>query len=562
LLDCGSSFPSSLGPILSFIHVPSVLKSRLVSSEVYGGDLDATIRGLDAGQKIFNRYRLTKILGRGGMGIVWLARDEELERDVALKFVPELLVLDRAVLMDLKRETRRSLELTHKNIVRIYDFIHDDFSGAISMEFIDGDTLSNLRADRPSKVFEPAELHDWLDQLCDALNYAHNHVGVVHRDLKPPNLMVNKRDQLKVTDFGIARSLSNSMSMLTQGAGTSGTLLYMSPQQLDGERGSHLDDIYSLGATIYESLTSRPPFYAGNIDRQVREKIPPSMAQRRVELEITGNPIPKNWETTVAACLAKSPTKRPQSISEVANRLQLGTASVDLEPAQRMRLFKPATAVVVALAVLALAILFVRGLRERETPKVNQVSPPEPSPIPAASQNDDVERQRAYLHKMLAQSLDTALNSTPSPKPLAAFSPAIPPFKPSVPIVSHEFDGKWKGADFKLPWTATIVITNGQSATCTEQLTERLRADHWNDVLAPYNRTRTITRRWTAESQRVEPTFSGLNIYWKDWTLQLKPTIPLSALAEKMKTAPSTAWGFTRNGSDLVTGSWTFHRSN
>src|ERR1041385_8335991 len=137
--------------------------------------------------------------GRGGMGVVWRARDEELERNVALKFLPELIVHDRAVLGDMKRETRRSLDLTHKNIVRIYDFVHSDQSGCISMEYIDGDTLSNLRADKPHKVFEPHELVDWTSQLCDALDYAHNHARIIHRDLKPANLMVNQRGDLKIS---------------------------------------------------------------------------------------------------------------------------------------------------------------------------------------------------------------------------------------------------------------------------------------------------------------------------------------------------------------------------
>src|SRR5437868_4498219 len=134
------------------------------------GELDQTIRDFSGGQKVFNRYTLIKTLGRGGMGVVWLARDEVLEREVALKFLPDLVVHDRAVLSDLKRETRRSLELTHKNIVRIHDFVHDENSGCISMEYVDGDTLSNLRADKSRKVFEIDELSDWMAELCDALN--------------------------------------------------------------------------------------------------------------------------------------------------------------------------------------------------------------------------------------------------------------------------------------------------------------------------------------------------------------------------------------------------------
>src|SRR5262245_60789295 len=97
----------------------------------------------------------------------------------------------------------------------------------------------------------------------------------------------------------------------------------MSPQQLEGERGTPVDDIYSVGASVYELLTSRPPFYSGNIDRQIREKVPPPMLQRRQELEIEGEPIDANWEQVVRSCLAKDPTRRPQSVSEIADRLEL-----------------------------------------------------------------------------------------------------------------------------------------------------------------------------------------------------------------------------------------------
>src|SRR5437762_5885713 len=99
----------------------------------------------------------------------------------------------------------------------------------------------------------------------------------------------------------------------------------MSPQQLEGERDTQLDDIYSLGASLYELLTSRPPFYSGNVDRQIREKIPPSMTQRRKELEIDGDsePVDEIWENVVRRCLAKDPAKRPQSVSEIAKTLSV-----------------------------------------------------------------------------------------------------------------------------------------------------------------------------------------------------------------------------------------------
>lgn len=284
-------------------------------------DLGVTVRGFSAGQKVFRRYSLVRILGRGGMGVVWLARDDELEREVALKFLPELVLHDRALLDNLKAETRRSLELTHRHIVRIYDFVQDQDAACISMEYIDGDTLSQLRARKPNLVFAPAELRRYVAELCEALEYAHTRARIVHRDIKPSNLMVNSRDEMKVADFGIARSLTDSVSMLTKTRHTSGTLVYMSPQQLEGERTSPLDDVYSVGAVLYELLTSKPPFYRGQIDHQIRTKPAESIAERRSELGIDEPPVPAAWERTVAACLAKNPSDRPQGAQEIARAL-------------------------------------------------------------------------------------------------------------------------------------------------------------------------------------------------------------------------------------------------
>src|SRR5215469_8908031 len=282
-----------------------------------------TARDAGSGEVVFGRYTLVKVLGRGGMGIVWLARDEELERNVALKFLPDLMIQDHALLDQLKHETKRALELTHPHIVRIHDFVHDERSGCISMEYVDGETLSNLRAEREHQVFEPDEIAGWVGQLCEALDYAHNHAKVIHCDLKPANLMVNQRGDLKITDFGIAQSLGDSVSRLTAEQDRKGTLVYMSPQQLNGERCTHLSDIYSLGATIYELLTSKPPFYSGNIDRQICERVAPTMTERRKEFNIEPASVPQIWEKVVADCLAKDPSRRPQSTVQVAQHLQL-----------------------------------------------------------------------------------------------------------------------------------------------------------------------------------------------------------------------------------------------
>lgn len=362
-------------------------------------DLGQTVRGFAAGQRILNRYTFVRILGRGGMGVVWLARDDELEREVALKFLPELVVHDRAVLDELKRETRRSLALTHHNIVRIYDFAQGDECACISMEYVDGATLSSLRVDRPDKVFEVEELGLLMQQVCDALQYAHAQARIVHRDLKPSNVMVNARGDVKVADFGIARSLTDSVSMLTMARGTSGTLAYMSPQQLDGERVSELDDIYALGATLFELLTGKPPFYSGQIDRLVREKVPPTIAARRADLEVTSKAsIPPHWEEAIAACLAKDPAARPRSASELKERLlSPARPSVPSSPGPPPSSSKPEADVapekvswmrkhlvlvvsaIGAIAFLIAGIVWLVGIRTRdETPAVA----PQPSPAP------------------------------------------------------------------------------------------------------------------------------------------------------------------------------------
>ena len=362
--------------------------------------IGATSREFASGQKVFGRYTLVRVLGRGGMGIVWLARDEELEREVALKFLPELMIQDHAVFDQLRRETKRCLELTHPHIVRIHDFIHDDRSGCISMEYIDGETLSNLRAEKEQRVFEPDEIATWISQLCDTLDYAHNRANVIHCDLKPANLMVNQRGNLKISDFGIALSLSDSVSRLTLEQGRSGTLVYMSPQQLNGERSTHLDDIYSLGASIYELLTSKPPFYSGNIDRQICERVAPSMTERRKELDIEPASVPPIWEQTIAACLAKDPSRRPQSAAEVAQRLQLTPAKTRTRVAAGKRSNRKALLIagIAALSILVLAGLYFGPFKRQAKPKPQAAAAiPEKSIAVLPFENRSEEKANAYF---------------------------------------------------------------------------------------------------------------------------------------------------------------------
>ena len=276
--------------------------------------------GGTAGTKVGGgRYCLKRLLGRGGMGIVWLAHDERLGSNVALKFLPAQIRYDAAALDDLRRETARSRKLTHPNIVRIHDLYEAPEEEAfISMEYIDGRNLADLRVEQSSRVFTWSFLKPLVTQLCAGLEYAHSE-NIIHRDLKPGNLMLEAKGRLKLADFGIARAMSDTMNG-TSISQTSGTVLYMSPQQMDGDPPRATDDIYALGATLYELLTGKPPFYTGNIVHQVRNVSPRPMHERLAELE-HANEIPANVEKVILSCLSKNAAERPQTAAEVSRLL-------------------------------------------------------------------------------------------------------------------------------------------------------------------------------------------------------------------------------------------------
>jgi hypothetical protein len=302
----------------------SQFHSNLIPVTQHGDLFEAnTVRGLQPGATLFGRFVLRRVLGQGGMGIVWLAFDTQLEQDVAMKVLPDLVMHDPEAVTDLKRETRRSLQLNHHHIVRIYDFNQDETGAGISMEFVDGKTLSSLKSERAQSCFDVADIAPWVEQICDGLSYAHQTAKIVHRDLKPANIMLSHDGTIKITDFGIARSISESMTRVSMRHASAGTVVYMSPQQANGDRSSASDDIYALGATIYDLLTGKPPFFSGNIQHQLENITPPPMWEQRERLERTGQPIPELWERAIAACLEKEPQSRPATVSDLAAMLEL-----------------------------------------------------------------------------------------------------------------------------------------------------------------------------------------------------------------------------------------------
>lgn len=439
-------------------------------------DFGQTIRGFTEEQKVFGRFTLLRVIGRGGMGVVWLARDQTLEEDVALKFMPETVRLDDVAIQDLKRETRKSRQLTHPHIVRIHDFFEDNQTAAIAMEYVDGATLSSLRMQQSGHIFEPDQLEDWLRQLGYALGYAHEQERIVHRDLKPSNLMVNSRGQIKITDFGISSSITDSMSQISMRHGVSGSPPYMSPQQLQGTAPQPSDDIYSFGATIYELVAGKPPFYRGNITHQILEVVPESMANRRRELIVPGQarlkPIPEQWETVIAQCLSKDPAVRPGSVMSVVDGLfgSAGTATrVAVKPgAPSSHRKKVLLLLGIGVAVAALfGILWIAAPElpifrskgktpaapEAGVPKVvaavpEPPVPPEPSPIPEIAAPPAPSRSDLFQRDFSdARQIEARGGHVEAIKALAKLSAEYPEFGDAIHTemgtpVRHLFEGK------------------------------------------------------------------------------------------------------------------------
>jgi formylglycine-generating enzyme required for sulfatase activity len=288
-------------------------------------DLGEAINKLSEGQKVFGgRYTLMKIVGRSSLSVVWLAWDEKQNRDVSLKFFPALVKEDASALANLKREVKKlQEELKNPQLVAIYDVEVDGLVVALATEYVEGTTLATLRDQKKNKCFAPQEMADMLQQLCTVLEQSHTESQILHGNLKPSNLLITQKGQLKIADYGLEPVINDFISRTTEAKPAGRNLSYSSPQKAAGEPYRLSDEIYSLGATVYELLTSRPPFYTGDLALQVSQKVPPPMVHRRKELRVIGEPVPRVWEETIAACLAKDPSQRPPSISKLVEGLEL-----------------------------------------------------------------------------------------------------------------------------------------------------------------------------------------------------------------------------------------------
>lgn len=273
-----------------------------------------------------NTYQIQEVVGRGGMGVVYKARDILMERTVAIKMLHAHLVQDQASIQRFQQEARAASAINHPNVITAYDFgISETGQPYLIMDFLQGKSLSSTIDE--SKGLEIARAIHILAQTCDALHVAHTK-GVIHRDLKPSNIMVvqnrDDSDFVKIVDFGIAKLLPHSGKQsqnLTQTGELFGSPLYMSPEQFLGKVLDERTDIYAMGCVMYETLMGSPPFSGEHVLETMHKHIhelPQKFAQRRPDLK-----IPAKLEAITMRALEKEPDARYQSMGELRDALLL-----------------------------------------------------------------------------------------------------------------------------------------------------------------------------------------------------------------------------------------------
>jgi len=278
------------------------------------GVISATaLAQLSPGTVIGNRYEIIRLLGQGGMGAVYQAHDRELDRQVAIKVIRGDMTANPEILKRFKQELILARQITHKNVIRIFDLGQAEGIKFITMEYIEGEDLQSVL--RRKKKLEPAEAANIMAQVCRALEAAHSE-GVIHRDLKPQNIMLDKTGRAYVMDFGIARStLTPGM---TQTGALIGTPDYMSPEQAKGQPLDSRSDLFSVGIIFYELLSGQIPFNAdttmGKLWKRTSEPARP--------LADLDKSIPQPLSEIVRKCLEVDPQKRFASAAELLRQIE------------------------------------------------------------------------------------------------------------------------------------------------------------------------------------------------------------------------------------------------
>jgi serine/threonine protein kinase len=306
--------------------------------------------------QIILHYKILEKLGEGGMGVVYKAHDTKLDRNVALKFLPQQIAVSEVDRTRFLQEAKAISALNHPGIATIHDVDEVDGRRFLVLEYIPGGTLKSklkyLKSE--DKEFSLAEVLDYGIQAAEALAHAHRR-QIIHRDVKTDNLMLTDEGKLKLTDFGLAKLRGSAQ--VTKAGTTVGTAAYMSPEQIRGEEIDQRSDIFSLGVVLYELLTTRLPFrgeFETALNYSILNEDPPSVRSLRME-------TPLELEKIICRCLEKERAKRYQSAEEVVSALREVQREISSPIEIKKKRKKPALIAGVSLtgvAVIILAYLF------------------------------------------------------------------------------------------------------------------------------------------------------------------------------------------------------------
>ncbi len=348
LVDGDAPFAIPTPPPRSPAPSPAPARPRIVAPALQPGDV------------LGGRYEILRLLGEGGMGAVYRAMDRELDRPGALKLIRPELAANSSILARFKQELLLAHQVTHKNVIRIYDLGDADGVKFITMEFVEGQDLRTLIQEK--KKFSPEDAVEITQQICRALEATHS-VGVIHRDLKPQNIMRDQTCRILLMVFGLARTVAGEG--MTQTGALVGTMEYMSPEQALAKELDQRSDLFTLGLILYELLTGVTPFKAESVVASLIRRT----QERAVPVSDHDGTIPRPLSNVVSKCLERDPNLRYANATELLRDLEAwqsnrAAATLGFQPAVEpwgRTIHWPLVTGIVTVLVLAIVSYIFRG---------------------------------------------------------------------------------------------------------------------------------------------------------------------------------------------------------
>jgi formylglycine-generating enzyme required for sulfatase activity/serine/threonine protein kinase len=406
-----------------------------MANEISGSASASSTAGFDpeylrVGQRIAETFTLRSVIPTAlGEFPIWLAEDDVMGRQVCLHFVPAEVAADPQLRATLKEEVKKTRQLIHPNILRVHELLEGPDWAAVVTDAYEGESLARQLQEAPAGFFESNEIQSWVQTVLDTLKDVHS-VPVLHRNLSPADLILSADGRLMLSNFGTRRAIVDALR--TAGVKEGKYLAYTSPQVLDGAAPTVADDIYALGATIFQLLTGKRVVEGVDVESQVRTVRPPGVIELRHKLNRDGQALFKNWERTVALSLSKDPNERPVNIADLENRLGMGGGA---EPEKEV---SPRQAAAAAAAAVAARAAETAG-------PVKEALPPEHMGVAEDDLDEEVEGPAPSAERVSAPGSRPLLTSFPPERPQGARKTVLVALLVAAGVV-----GSWFGASFFL----------------------------------------------------------------------------------------------------------------